>query len=297
MPTESSPPTELSPNDQNILYTYSLPLPVSYGTDERDFVLATVLDQDGSLIETKEISVEELKTGELFTFNPGRILRDMGYIAGSYRVKLNFLRRKAGSNTYGFFTGDGELWTGAVHEVNGLIYSGIDPQATDVKRLAEIKMAYDVSAVSPSKKEIRVQTKNIDISEQTSYASNFTHFDSAAYDYIPKSSDDYTSEGTVTVDSSDPYKIKAILTDKDMGFSPAMVGGKLTIDNAYVIAYQTTNASSTANTNTTTTNTNTVTDDTVDEDNPNLDTNLKDETKKETTGGNGNSTKQTDKDL
>ena len=95
-------PTGLSSNDKNLLYTYTIPLPVSYGTDERDFVLATVLDQDGSLIETKEISVEELKTGELFTFNPGRILRDMGYIAGSYRVKLNFLRRKAGSNTYGF---------------------------------------------------------------------------------------------------------------------------------------------------------------------------------------------------
>jgi len=291
------PHNELSHTDQNQLYSFSIPRSVSFGTDDRDFILASVLDQDGELIETKEISVEELKTGDLFNFNPGRILRNMGYIAGSYRVKLNFLRRKAGSNTYGFFTGDGELWTGAVHEVNGRVYSGTDPQATDVKPLAEIKMAYNVLDVSPTKKEVRLQLKNIDVTEQTSYASNFQTFDTTAFDYIPKSTDDFTSEGTVTVDSSDPYKIKAILTAEDTGFSPAMVGGKLTIDNAYVIAYQTVNASSTDNTNTTTTKTNPVTDTLDDEDNPNLDVGLKDDTKKETTGGSGKSTERDDYDL
>ena len=95
------PNHELTYNDFNILYT-SVALPVSYGTDERDFILATVLDQTGEVIETTEISVEELKVGDLFNFNPGRILRTLGYIAGSYKVRLNFLRRKAGSNVYGF---------------------------------------------------------------------------------------------------------------------------------------------------------------------------------------------------
>ncbi|SVD52807.1 uncharacterized protein METZ01_LOCUS405661, partial [marine metagenome] len=66
------------------MYSFSLPRSVSFGTDSRDFILASVLDQDGELIETKELSVEELKTGDLFNFNPGRILRNMGYIAGSY---------------------------------------------------------------------------------------------------------------------------------------------------------------------------------------------------------------------
>ena len=280
-------PTELSKNDQNQLYAYSVPHPVSFGADDRDFVLVTVLDQDGELIETKELSVEELKVGDLFNFNPGRILRTMGYVAGSYKVKLNFLRRKAGSNSYGFFKTDGELWTGAVHEVNSRVYSGTDPQATDVQRLAEVKLAYNVPTISPTKKEVRIERKNIDVTEQTSYGSNFINFDAGAYEYIPKSTDDYTSEGTVKVDSSDPYKIKATFTTEDMGFSPAMVGGKLTIDNAFVIAYKTTNLTVTDNTNKIITKTNTVTDYVDDEENPNIDVGLKDDTTETTTGGRG----------
>ncbi len=291
-------PTELSQNDQNQLYAYSVPHTVSFGADERDFVLVTVFDQDGELIETKELSVEELKVGDLFNFNPGRILRTMGYVAGSYKVKLNFLRRKAGSNTYGFFTTDGELWTGAVHEVNGRVYSGTDPQATDVQRLAEVKLAYNVPGVSPTKKEVRVERKNIDVTEQTSYGSNFINFDTETYEYTPKSTDDYTSEGTVKVDSSDPYKIKATFTAEDMGFSPAMVGGKLIIDNAFVIAYKTTNLTVTDNTNKTTTQTNTVTDTVDSEENPNLDVGLKDQTKEDTTpGGRRASTERDEYDL
>ena len=289
------PNHELTYNDFSVLYT-SVALPVSYGTDERDFILATVLDQTGEVIETTEISVEELKVGDLFNFNPGRILRTLGYIAGSYKVRLNFLRRKAGSNVYGFFDNSGELWEGAVQRIDGKYYTGADPQATNVQLLSRVKLAYNVLDISPSRKEVRLQLKNIDVTEQTSYASNFQTFDTAAFDYIPKSTDDFTSEGTVTVDSSDPYKIKATLTAEDMGFSPAMVGGKLTIDNAYVIAYQTVNASSTDGTNITITKTNTVTDTGIGEDNPNLDVGLKDETKKETTGG-GKSTEQLDKDL
>ena len=287
------PSVELTYQDYNLLYPNLIPKTVKFGNDTRDFVLVTVSDQTGGLIESTEISVEELKVGELFNFNPGRILRKLGYVAGSYKVKLNFLRRKAGSTVYGFFDDDTELWTGAVQQIDGKYYTGTDPQAAEVKLLSRVKLAYDVTDIGPSKKEVRLQLKNIDVTEQTSYASNFKTFDSAAFDYIPASTDDFTSEGTVTVDSSDPYKIKAILTAEDMGFSPAMVGGKLTIDNAYVISYQTTNASSTANTNVTTTNTNTVTDNSDEEDNPNLNTDLKDET----TGGNGNSTKQLDKDL
>ena len=284
---------ELTYNDFNTLYT-SVALPVSYGTDERDFVLVTVLDQTGEVIETTEISVEELKVGDLFNFNPGRILRKLGYIAGSYKVRLNFLRRKAGSNVYGFFDTDKELWKGAVQEINGKYYTGSDPQATDVQLLSRVKLAYDVSDISPSRKEVRLQLKNIDVTEKTSYASNFINFDTAAYDYIPKSTDDYTSEGTVKVDSSDPYQIKATLTAEDTGFSPTMVGGKLTIDNAYIIAYQTENASSTDTTNKTTTSTNPVTDDLDGEENPNLDVGLKDITEKDTTGGSGKSTPDLD---
>ena len=290
------PGRELTYNDFNVLYT-SVALPVSYGTDERDFILATVLDQTGEVIETTEISVEELKVGDLFNFNPGRILRTLGYIAGSYKVRLNFLRRKAGSNVYGFFDIDGELWEGAVQLIDGKYYTGADPQATNVQLLSRVKLAYNVLDISPSRKEVRLQLKNIDVTERTSYASNFINFDTAAFDYIPKSTDDFTSEGTVTVDSSDPYKIKATLTAEDMGFSPAMVGGKLTIDNAYVIAYQTVNASSTDGTNITITKTNTVTDTGIGEDNPNLDVGLKDETKKETTGGSRKSTEIDDYDL
>ena len=290
------PNHELTYNDFSVLYT-TVALPVSYGTDERDFILATVLDQTGEVIETTEISVEELKVGDLFNFNPGRILRTLGYIAGSYKVRLNFLRRKAGSNVYGFFDNSGELWEGAVQLIDGKYYTGADPQATNVQLLSRVKLAYNVLDISPSRKEVRLQLKNIDVTERTSYASNFINFDTAAFDYIPKSTDDFTSEGTVTVDSSDPYKIKATLTAEDMGFSPAMVGGKLTIDNAYVIAYQTVNASSTDNTNTTTTKTNPVTDTLDDEDNPNLDVGLKDDTKKETTGGSGKSTERDDYDL
>jgi hypothetical protein len=291
------PSVELTFKDFNILYPNLIPRSVSFGNDTRDFVLVTVSDQTGGVIESTEISVEELKVGELFNFNPGRILRKLGYIAGSYKVKLNFLRRKAGSTVYGFFDSDQELWTGAVQQIKGKYYTGTDPQATEVKLLSRVKLAYDVTDIGPSKKEVRLQLKNIDVTEQTSYASNFQTFDSTAFDYIPASTDDFTSEGTVTVDSSDPYKIKAILTAEDTGFSPAMVGGKLTIDNAYVIAYQTVNASSTDNTNKTTTSTNTVTDTLDDEDNPNLDAGLKDETKKDTTGGSGKSTEQLDKDV
>jgi hypothetical protein len=291
------PSVELTFKDFNILYPSLIPQTVSFGNDTRDFVLVTVSDQTGGVIESTEISVEELKVGELFNFNPGRILRKLGYIAGSYKVKLNFLRRKAGSTVYGFFDSDQELWTGAVQQIKGKYYTGTDPQATEVKLLSRVKLAYDVTDIGPSKKEVRLQLKNIDVTEQTSYASNFQTFDSTAFDYIPASTDDFTSEGTVTVDSSDPYKIKAILTAEDTGFSPAMVGGKLTIDNAYVIAYQTVNASSTDNTNKTTTSTNTVTDTLDDEDNPNLDAGLKDETKKDTTGGSGKSTEQLDKDV
>ena len=290
------PNHELTYNDFNILYT-SVALPVSYGTDERDFILATVLDQTGEVIETTEISVEELKVGDLFNFNPGRILRTLGYIAGSYKVRLNFLRRKAGSNVYGFFDTDGELWEGAVQLIDGKYYTGADPQATNVQLLSRVKLAYNVLDISPSRKEVRLQLKNIDVTERTSYASTFINFDTAAFDYIPKSTDDFTSEGTVTVDSSDPYKIKATLTAEDMGFSPAMVGGKLTIDNAYVIAYQTVNASSTATTNTTTTQTNTVTGAMIEEDNPNLNVGLKDETNNDTSDGRGNSTERDDYDL
>ena len=290
------PQTELTYADYSLLYPSLIPQTVSFGNDTRDFVLVTVSDQTGGVIESTEISVEELKVGELFNFNPGRILRKLGYIAGSYKVRLNFLRRKAGSTVYGFFDDSGELWTGAVQQIKGKYYTGTDPQATEVKPLSREKLAYDVTDVGPSKKEVRLALKNIDVTEQTSYSSNFQTFDAAAFDYIPTSTDDFTSEGTVTVDSSDPYKIKAILTAEDVGFSPAMVGGKITINNAYVIAYLTTNASSTDNTNKTTTKTNTVTDTLDDEDNPNLDAGLKDETKKETTGG-GKSTEQLDKDL
>ena len=292
------PSGELTYNDFDVLYT-STAHPVKFGNDERDFVLVTVLDQTGGIIETTEISVEELKVGDLFNFNPGRILRKLGYIAGSYKVRLKFLRRKAGSNVYGFFHGDGELWKGAVQEIDGKYYTGTNPQDTTVERLSRVKLAYNVSDISPSRKEVRLHLKNIDVTEQTSYASNFERFDAASYDYIPKSTDDFTSEGTVTVDSSDPYKIKATLTAEDMGFSPAMVGGKLIVDNAFIIAYKTTNLTVTDNTNTTTTKTNTVTDTVEDEENPNINTGLKDDTTQEetTTGGRGTSIDRDDYDL
>ncbi len=280
------PSNELTYNDFNMLYT-STAHPTSFGNDTRDFVLVTVLDQTGEVIETTEISVEELKVGELFNFNPGRILRKLGYIAGSYKVRLNFLRRKAGSSVYGFFDNDRELWKGAVQKIEGKYYTGTNPQDTNVEPLTRVKLAYDVSDISPSRKEVRLQLKNIDVTEKTSYASNFINFDTAAYDYIPKSTDDYTSEGTVKVDTSDPYKIKATLTAEDMGFSPAMVGGKLTIDNAFIISYKTTNLTVTDNTNKTITKTNTVTDYVDDEENPNIDVGLKDDTTETTTGGRG----------
>ncbi len=291
------PSNELTYNDFNVLYT-STAHPVSYGNDSKDFVLVTVLDQTGEVIETTEISVEELKVGDLFNFNPGRILRKLGYIAGSYKVRLNFLRRKAGSNVYGFFDNDRELWKGAVQEIDGKYYTGTNPQDTNVEPLTRVKLAYDVPSISPSRNEVRLQLKNIDVTEQTTYASNFKQFDSAAFDYVPTSTDDYTSEGTVKVDSSDPYQIKATLTAEDMGFSPAMVGGKLTVDNAFVIAYKTTNLTVTDNTNKTITLTNIVTDTVDGEENPNLNVGLKDETKEDTTpGGRGASTERDEYDL
>ena len=235
----------LNSSDSKQIYGSNLSEYANFGNNDNDFVLVTVLDDDGDIIETATKSVNEFKTGELFTFNPGRVLRSLGYVAGKYRVKLNFLRRRAGETHQG---SDGRTYTGA------------NPQANNIRLLSEDVLGYDVTKISPSKKEIKLTLKDLDPDGLTNYSSSFNSFDTPVYTYIPNSNDGNADEGTIKVDSSDPYKLKATIQDSDIGFSEGMVGGTLTIDNAFVTSYTTQTLGVATNTNTVNTQTNVTTD-------------------------------------
>ena len=251
----------LNSSDSKQIYGSNLSEYANFGNNDNDFVLVTVLDDDGDIIETATKSVNEFKTGELFTFNPGRVLRSLGYVAGKYRVKLNFLRRRAGERRTVFLNSDREIYEGDTHQgSDGRMYTGANPQASNIRLLSEDVLGYDVTKISPSKKEIKLTLKDLDPDGLTNYSSSFNAFDTPVYTYIPNSSDGNADEGTITVDSSDPYKLKATVQDSDIGFSEGMVGGTLTIDNAFVTSYTTQTRGVATNTNTVNTQTNVTTD-------------------------------------
>lgn len=151
----------LSQKDREILLNNTT-TDLGFGTNSQDYVQALLYDTNDNLIETSivEDSDYSLENGSV-KLKTGTIIRKMGYDRGRYRVKYNFLRRKAGSHEVILVDGNNEIYGGSYHVMeNGHIMKG-EQHVDGAERLFLKENKYIVHEISPSRNEVRVIAQNI----------------------------------------------------------------------------------------------------------------------------------------
>ena len=136
---------------------------LGFGTNSQDYVQALLYDTNDNLIETSvvESSDYSIEDGSV-KLKTGTIIRKMGFDRGRYRVKYNFLRRKAGSHEVVLVDGNNQIYDGSYHVMeNGHIMKG-EEHSDGSERLYIKENKYLIHEISPSRNEVRVIPQNID---------------------------------------------------------------------------------------------------------------------------------------
>jgi hypothetical protein len=185
-----------------------------------------VYDSEGVLLKSSRTS-DYIIGGEI-KMQPGSDLRRMGFRRGKYKVKYNFLRRKAGDDKYVVIDSDNKIFSGDYHvDDDGRIYKGkIKPiDGSPVVELAIKPYKYFIHDISKNRSEIRIAP--IGISDYR-YKTPFSRLGSEWITTSPA--------GDVTIDSTDPTILHF---DADSsGFNKRMKGGFITIKNAFLVGYE-----------------------------------------------------------
>jgi len=152
----------LNQKDRDILFK-SQYADLNFGTYSDDYVQALLYDTNDNLIETSVVESSDytIEDGSV-KLKTGTIIRKMGYDRGRYRIKYNFLRKKAGSYETVLVDSNNQIYNGPYHVMeNGHIMKGAD-HVHGAERLFLKENKYLIQEVSPSRNEVRVIPQNID---------------------------------------------------------------------------------------------------------------------------------------
>lgn len=133
----------------------------TFGQNINDFVQINVYDVNNNYLESTILSTDdwEFNTDVGVSIKTGTVLRKMGYDRGKFKVKYNFLRKKAGS------------WETLLVDTNGDIYtdqfdsSNPSDRARIGRDLFIKENKYFVHEISPSRTELRLAPQNIQYSK------------------------------------------------------------------------------------------------------------------------------------
>lgn len=154
--------TSLSQKDRDILFKNQFS-DLGFGTHPDDYVQALLYDTNDNLIETSivESSDYSIENGSV-KLKTGTVIRKMGFDRGRYRIKYNFLRKKAGSFETILVDGSNQVYNGPFHVMeNGYIMKG-EEHVDGAERLFLKENKYIIHEISPSRNEVRIIGQNID---------------------------------------------------------------------------------------------------------------------------------------
>ena len=238
-PTPSAPETTKTTADGRVIpilprqAVSDVAVAADFGRLANDYIEYYVYDNDGNFIgsENKEGGISQ----EVVTLNPGIDIRELGLIAGKYRIVYNFVRQRGGQQRVFFLDSEGIVWNGEVREEDGQYFKGIELDPNNGTTKEEVTVADDdylIHEISPSRQEIRIIPKSYDVSE---YKNGFSSLGYEDFEYNPLVTD---TTGDIAVDSNDATLLVATLAEADDGFNDGMIGGEIVIKNAFITGYQ-----------------------------------------------------------
>jgi hypothetical protein len=154
--------SSLNQKDREILFKNQY-TDLGFGTHSDDYVQALLYDTNDNLIETSivESSDYSIEDGSV-KLKTGTIIRKLGFDRGRYKIKYNFLRKKAGSFETILVDGSNQVYDGPFHVMeNGYIMKG-EEHVDGAERLYLKENKYIVQEVSPTRNEVRIIGQNID---------------------------------------------------------------------------------------------------------------------------------------
>ena len=232
--------SRLNEKDLELLHTgqtIDLTLPADaylggeFTTHPNDYIQVLIYDTNDNVIESGIVDSSDysydIDIG--VKLNTGTILRKMGYDRGKYVVKYNFLRKAAGSYETILVDAEGARWLGNYHTMSdGTIMTG-EVHSDTSKALFLKEYKYFIHEISPSRKEVRLAPQPID---DARYLNDFYH--------VQKQTKKITIPDLVSF-SADSNALKpdstTLLIEGNYHMTQQMVGGFVSIDNAYVQRY------------------------------------------------------------
>ena len=199
-----------------------------FGTNENDYVQISVYDVNDNFLESSIVKNEDYTHNESggIKLKTGTILRRMGYDRGRFKAKYHFLRRVAGSHETILVDSNNNIYTGEFNPQTDMNKIGKDLFIKENK--------YFIHEVSPSRREVRLASQNINYQK---YLTDFENLQTTTAiiegglekQYGPIKFFNDTNETT----SEDSVNIK--LVNEDESFPPnILTNGKLIIPKAYI---------------------------------------------------------------
>ena len=202
-----------------------------FTTNSNDYIQVLIYDTNNNFIESgiADPSDYSYESDIGIKLNTGTILRKMGYDRGKYVVKYNFLRKAAGSYETILVDSQGNRWFGDYHTMpGGTIMTGrAHSDTSKVLFLKEYK--YFIHEISPSRKEVRLAPQPI---EDDRYLNDFY--------YAQKQVKKITLPNLLSFSAdSDALKPDSTTLQAEGNFPiiKQMVGGFVSIDNAFIERY------------------------------------------------------------
>ena len=147
----------LNQKDRDILFKNQF-VDLNFGINSEDYIQAFLYDTNDNLIETSivESSDYSIEDGSI-KLKSGTIIRKMGFDRGRYKIKYNFLRKRAGSYETILVNSENKIYNG---EFNVDDLGKISDPNGNQLFLKENK--YLIHEISPTRNEVRIIPQNID---------------------------------------------------------------------------------------------------------------------------------------
>ena len=242
-----------------------------WGNNDRDYVLVELLDEEGNLIEYKDIRKADAVVGiddDFIKVRPSSHLKLFGYNTGKFKIRYRFIRNLAGREDpvllrtkTGFERDIYPVLPSAenIHITDdGKIYKGSETEYLAEPDIAEqlliTNFKYNIETISPTRQEIRLSAKPIHDGNlgPWRYETDFLNLQEAVK--IENIESDIGFVGSIvdadatgasaqtppifTYDYDDVNTIELVPQDGGFIFSQKMVGGTIKFPNAYLIGYE-----------------------------------------------------------
>ena len=195
-----------------------------------DYVEALIFDTNETFLESGVVEKTDYTyDGGTVKLNTGTILRRMGYDRGRYVVRYNFLRKVAGSYETVLVDKNNQIYNGSFHRTNdGKIMSGVEPTDSSFELFLK-ENKYFVHQISPSRREIRLAPQSI---TDKKYKDDFYHAQKEFKKITIPDTVEFVAENNELKADSKTLKVTG-----NTRLNAQMVGGFVSVDNAFIIEY------------------------------------------------------------